>query len=97
MTFGDLLETLAARGASLYVDRGRLRYRGPLLEPNDPIRSALATFHDEILWMLTSGRLCVFCPRTLADGDRICCRVHRSELDATPMGRERDAASREDL
>ena len=82
MTLGDLLEALAASGVTLAVREGELLYHGPRLAPDDPIRTALETFCDEVAWLWTSRRLCVSCPRELADGDRICCEVHRRAVDA---------------
>ena len=83
MTLHDLLEALAAGGSVVYLDGGVLRRRGSRLTPSDPVRVALATFYDEVAWLVASDRLCVFCPRPLADGDRICCSVHRRLVDAS--------------
>ena len=82
MTLGELLEALAARGSSLVINGDAMLHRGPRLEAGDPIRQALATFRDEVFWLLTSGRLCVMCPRMLAEGDRTLCAPHRAESDA---------------
>lgn len=82
MTLGELLEAMAARGSVLVIDGGRFLHRGPRLEAGDPIRQALATFRDEVFWLLTSGRLCVMCPRMLAENDKTLCAPHRAESDA---------------
>jgi len=87
VTLGDLLEALAASGVTLAVREGELLYHGPRLTTDDPVRTALATFHDEVVWLLLAGRLCVNCPRELAQGDRICCPIHRRLVDATPLAR----------
>lgn len=76
MTLCDLLDALATRGSRLVADGGRLRHIGPRFGEGDPVRRALGTFHDEILWLLTSARLCAHCPRMLADGDRMSCKDH---------------------
>ena len=93
---GELLEVLAERGVTLSCEGDRLRYRGPRLAPGDPVHLALATFHDEVAWLVASARLCVICPRPLADGDRTCCEEHRREVDATPRSCGRRTAKRED-
>ena len=81
MTLAELLDALAERGSRLTDDGGRLRHIGPRFAEGDPIRRALGTFHDEVLWLLASARLCVHCPRVLADGDWASCAVHRSGAD----------------
>jgi hypothetical protein len=87
VTLHELLEALAARDSVVYLDGGVLRRRGQRLAPDDPIQVALATFHDEVAWLVASARLCVFCPRLLAEGDRICCPMHRLLVDATATAR----------
>jgi len=87
VTLHDLLEALAARGSVVYLDGGVLRRRGSRLAPGDPVQVALATFYDEVAWLVASARLCVFCPRLLAEGDRTCCLIHRRLVDATPLAR----------
>lgn len=84
-TLDVVLNALAQRGGRLAADGGILRYRGPALASDDPVRTSLSTFKPEILWLLADGQLCCFCPRFLAEGDRIACDVHRDQLDATRM------------
>jgi hypothetical protein len=87
MTLGDLLDALAARGSTLVVNGTTLRHRGPRFAEGDPTRRALATFHDELLHLVTTGRLCCFCPRLLARSDKIVCALHRIRIEETaPMG-----------
>jgi len=81
------MAALAARGSVVYLVGGVLRHRGPPLVPDDPVEVALATFHDEVAWLVASARLCVFCPRFLAEGDRTCCPIHRRLVDATLLAR----------
>ena len=48
----DLLELAAAVwscGGELRAVDGRIRYRGPELGPDDPIRAAIAEHRDELL------------------------------------------------
>jgi hypothetical protein len=87
VTLGELLDALAARGSRLAADGDRLRHIGPRFAEGDSIRRALGTFHDEVSWLLGSGRLCVHCPRVLAEGDRASCTVHRWGADGE-AGRE---------
>jgi hypothetical protein len=82
---GELLETLVALGARVYIGAGGLGYSGPRLRDDNPLQVALAAFHDEVYWLLQVGRLCLHCPRLLADGDRICCEVHRDKRDASRL------------
>ena len=84
MTLSELLEALAERGSTVAVEYGRLRHRGPRIGADDPLRGPLATFYDEVLWLLMSARLCVFCPRLLAEDDRTLCPRHRHLSDALP-------------
>lgn len=96
MTLSELLDALAARGSTLAADGDRLRQRGPRFAEGDPVRRALATFHDEVLWLLTSGRLCCFCPRLLDEADPIACAEHRRQLDmldGLPVARPEDLCS----
>lgn len=85
MTIRELLDALAARGSTLAADGARLRHRGPAWAEGDPVRRALATFHDEVLHLVTTGRLCCFCPRLLAVGDQIACEKHRAMIQEAPM------------
>jgi len=85
VTIRELLDALAARGSTLAADGGRLRHRGPRWAEGDPARRALATFHDEIVHLVTTGRLCCFCPRRVAEGDKIACADHRAKIEETPM------------
>jgi hypothetical protein len=85
VTLRELLEALASRGSTLAVDGGTLRHRGPRLAEDDPARRALAIFHDEVQHLVATDRLCCFCPRLLAEGDRIACPDHRAKLEETPM------------
>ena len=84
MTLGDLLEALAERGATLTSDGSRLKYHGRRLPEGDEVRRALGSFLEEVLWLLLEQRLCVFCPRLLAQGDVTCCATHRRAIDALP-------------
>ena len=89
MTVDNVFERLRDRGGGLYVDDDRLHYVGPRLGADDPLWHALAAHHDELrdLFTYAPGRRCVFtgCCRLLTPDDRIACREHRRQLDATPM------------
>jgi hypothetical protein len=88
VTIDDLLATLRDSDAGLYLDPTlRLRYVGPKLAPDDPIRGALAEHREGLrrLFSMPSQR-CVFtCPNVLADGDKIACPEHRAQMEALPM------------
>jgi hypothetical protein len=85
VTLGEMLDALAARGSRVAADGGRLRHIGPRFAEGDPLRRALATFHDEIVHLIMTGRLCCFCPRLLVEGDLIACPEHRAKIEETPM------------
>ena len=85
MTIPELLDALTARGSTVTGDATGLRHRGPRFAEGDPVRRALAILHDEILYLVTTGRLCCFCPRLLAKGDPIACPDHRAKLENSPM------------
>jgi hypothetical protein len=85
VTIRELLGVLGARGSTLAADGDRLRHVGPRFAEDDPARRALATFHDEILYLVTTGRLCCFCPRLLAEGDKVACAEHRAMIQQAPM------------
>lgn len=82
MTLSELLETLSWYSGRLYVDArsGRLRYTGAPPARGSPAAKALVTFGPELAWLVSSGRLCCFCTRMLADGDKIACVEHRAWL-----------------
>ena len=84
MTLGELLDALAARGSRVAADGGRLRHVGPRFAEGNPVRRALAIFHDEVARLAVSSRLCCFCPRLAAEGDLIACAEHRAEIEETP-------------
>ena len=85
MTIRELLDALAARGSTVAADGDRLRHRGPRWAEGDPTRRALATFQDEVQHLVTTGRLCCFCPRMLVGGDKVACAGHRAKIEETPM------------
>jgi len=85
MTLGELLDALAARATRVAANGERLRHVGPRFADGEPVRRALATFHDEIVHLVTNRRLCCFCPRLLAVGDLIACTEHRVMIEETPM------------
>jgi hypothetical protein len=88
MTLDELITTLRDHNAALYVEDGQLRYVGPRLAADDPIRRAIAAHRSELVELFTymPGGRCVFtdCYRLLAEGDKICCPDHRRRLDALP-------------
>ena len=49
MTLFDLAAEVWSRGGELRVVDGRIRYRGPELAPDDPIRAAIAEHRDALL------------------------------------------------
>jgi hypothetical protein len=49
MNVEDILQVLQERGAVLYVEAGRLRFRGPKRPPGDPLRTAIAKHRDELV------------------------------------------------
>jgi hypothetical protein len=87
VTLSELLDALAERGSTLTADGESLRHRGRRFADDDPLRRALATFYDEVLWLLASARLCVFCPRMLDQGEKSLCPRHRRLRDALPPTR----------
>jgi hypothetical protein len=86
VTIDDLLANLRARDACLYVEGGQLKYAGPRLAPDHPLRAAIAEHRDELIVMFAPAReLCVFLDALLARGDRIFCAGHRAEAKAILM------------
>lgn len=61
MTIDSLFSALRASGSSLYVDAGRLRYAGPALAADSPIRAALAE-HKPLLVELFTFAAAGRCP-----------------------------------
>ena len=94
MSISELLVSLRDSDAVLCVDAlGVLRYLGPRLAPDDPIRRAIVTHRLELLDLFVGpDQRCVFnCRALLAEGDRIACPEHRRQLDTTPRPWERRA------
>jgi hypothetical protein len=54
MTIAELLDALRNRDAVLYLDGdGTLKYHGPRLGPDDPIRLAIARWRPELIEIFT--------------------------------------------
>lgn len=74
MTIDELLGALRDRDAFLYVEAGALRYGGPRLAPDDPIRAAIAEHRPLLVELFTyapAGRCTVGeCLRLRVEGDR---------------------------
>ncbi len=82
MMLGDVLRTLRERDATLYVDRGRLRYVGVSLLRDDPLRAGIAEHRAELLELFAYPKdRCVFCPTVAAPDDPIACAEHRRLID----------------
>src|SRR4051812_13156141 len=82
LTLDGLIGALRHLGASFYINsRGALRYVGPSLAPDDPIREAIGEHREMLreLFTYAPGGRCVSpdCYRLLAPGDKIACPDHR--------------------
>jgi hypothetical protein len=53
MTGDELLQTLRDRDAVLYVEDGRLKYKGPRRAPDDPIRAAIDVHRAELITLFS--------------------------------------------
>lgn len=100
MTIHDLITALDYPTAALYVDdSGQLRYVGPKLAADDPIRLAIAEHRTILteLFTFAPGRRCVFtdCQRLIAQSSKIACPDHLCEMEAcdTVQPAEREAAA----
>jgi hypothetical protein len=90
MTLADVLRTLRERDATLYVERGRLRYVGMSLLHDDPLRAGIAEHRAELLDLFAYEKdRCVFCPSVMAPDDKIACVEHRRLIE---LGNEAGAA-----
>ena len=56
MTVDELLQVLRERDAVLYVDAGRLKYKGPRRAPDDPIRAAIDAHRAELIALSSVSR-----------------------------------------
>jgi hypothetical protein len=56
MTISDLIAALEALGATLVVTDGRLRYRGPKLPADDPIRAAIDEHRVELIELFSPSQ-----------------------------------------
>ena len=88
MTVDDVFQRLRNLEAGLYVEDGQLKYAGPVLDSNDPLRAGIAE-HRQLLTELFTyapGGRCVYedCYRLLAPNDKVACPDHRRQLDAVP-------------
>jgi hypothetical protein len=89
MTLDDVFQRLRDLDAGLYVEGGQLKYAGPKLAADDPLRAGIAEYRAILIEMLTytpDGR-CVFggCYRLRAEGDPIACPDHAAKLEERPM------------
>lgn len=87
MVSAELMDALVSSGAVLYLDdAGTLRYQGPKLATDDPIRQAIAANRAELVELFTyaPGRRCVFtgCFSLIHPGSKIVCADHQRDLDA---------------
>lgn len=85
MTIHELITALDYPNSALYVDEtGRLRYVGPKLLADDPIRLAIAEHRTMLVELFTfaPGRRCVFtgCYRLIAEGNKVACPDHARQL-----------------
>ena len=86
MTIPELVTALDYPTSALYVDAvGHLRYVGPAIAPDAPIRLAIAKHRTTLTELFTyaPGRRCVFtgCYRLVAAGSKIVCVEHRIVID----------------
>ena len=86
MTIHELITALDYPSAALYVDdSGQLRYVGPKLATDSPIRLAIAEHRSMLteLFAFAPGRRCVFtdCYRLVADCSKIACPDHVRQLE----------------
>ncbi len=49
MTIDELAVEVWSRGGELHAVNGRIRYRGPTLAPDDPIRAGVVEHRDSLL------------------------------------------------
>jgi len=87
MTIEEVFDALRRTDAVLYVEGARLKYAGPRLTPDDPLRAGIAEHRAVLLELFTyaPGGRCVVdgCYRLRAPNEATCPDHHR-ESDATP-------------
>jgi hypothetical protein len=87
MTINAVIRAIRDRDAALVVEGDRLRYLGPRLAPDDPLRLAIAEHRAIILELFTyaPGRRCAAegCYRLRADDSETCTGPHLV-LDTQP-------------
>jgi hypothetical protein len=89
MTLDGVFAALLDRDAVLYVEAGQLKYAGPRLAPDDPLRAGIAEHRDILIDLFTyaPGGRCVAdeCYRLRVKHDR--CADHLSaDLEASSAG-----------
>lgn len=87
MTIAEIFADLNAREAVLFLDDdGTLRYMGPALASDDPLRASISEWKPDLIELLTfaPGRRCVFtgCYRLVAQDSKVACLEHQREIDA---------------
>jgi hypothetical protein len=92
MTLDEIVEALGSIDARVYLDdRLSLRYNGPLLTTDSPLRAGIDAHRSALRRMFSTAiQRCVFnCPEVLAPGDLTACAEHRLHSDSIPMPWER--------